>query len=36
MIAKATASDPTGTATESHHGCWSRRSSRITLAGLRP
>ena len=36
MIAKATASDPMGTATESHHGCWRRRSSRITLPGLRP
>ena len=36
MIAKATASDPMGTATESHHGCWRRRSSRITLPGPRP
>ena len=29
MIANATSSDPTGTRTESHHGCSSRRSRRI-------
>ena len=32
MIPNATRSEPTGTATESHHGCSSLRSSRITIA----
>ena len=35
ITAKATTSEPTGTATDSHHG-WVRRRSSFTRASLRP
>ena len=35
ITAKATTSEPTGTATDSHHGCESRRSS-FTRRSRRP